>query len=668
MASLKAWYFRNPDLARETSAAAVSSLLLMLLPDAAPASPSRSYAYLASANNAKSAAERCENESYDVAIQACSEVIRNDRRAAWAYNNRGLELRKKHVLEKAISDFSEAIRLKPDFAEAYYNRGRTQGADTSDAIVDCDEAIKINPKYAEAYNSRGDAWEKRGEVNRAIADYQKAIRVNPNFELAKLNLKTLLSAQAREQTNVAAQPAPQRQAAFPQVVSASMSCQSYADFAVQQFRSKSLLQCDGGQQEWWRDDYRYHYDWCASLPANSALPIKGIADREKVLAKCEAIDTAQRDPLPPETASPPQVAQSQAVPSAPAQTSPAAAVAGWTKHDVTIPLKSHPDEPAKGTLGIRTGPRSEDLIGVLKPGQTGGVFVMGHSVDRLLQMMMTLSRESWDIVDSPSMGLLQRGDIITVAAGRAVSGDSDLLSVVRASTPGTPMKLEVWRYRDGLQQLESALWQRAQSNDAGATFVLGVFEQIPAQGVPNYERAFAFFHRAAALGHLRAMEFAAFAYRTGRGADKNPAEAEKWYRRSAERGSADGMFNLALLMSEGQPGQATQAEAFRLMERAASRGLLVAYYQLAKYSDIGHGTARNPAAGAQHLFDAVRKGSVASLTGFPRDSTGWKPSTEFVAALQRLLRDASVYHGPLDGTLGPEVIAGLTRLQKGGTP
>lgn len=648
MASFKAWCFRNPVLAREICAAAASGLLLMLVPDAAPASPSRSYAYLAS-NNAKSAAERCENESYDIAIQACSEVIRNDRRAAWAYNNRGLELRKKHELEKAISDFSEAIRLKPDFAEAYYNRGRTQGADTSAAIADFDEAIKINPKYAEAYNSRGDAWEKRGEVNRAIADYQKAIRVNPNFELAKLNLKTLLSAQAREQTNVAAQPAPQRQAAFPQVVSASLTCQSYADFAVQQFRSKSLLQCDGGQQEWWSADYRYHYDWCESLPANSALPIKGIADREKVLAKCESIDTAQRDPLPPATASPPQVAQSQAAPSASAQTSPAAAVAGWTKHDVTIPLKSHPDDP-KGALGIRTGPRSEDMIGVLKPGQTGGVFVLGHNVD------------------SPSMGLLQRGDIITLAAGRAISGDPDLFSLVRASTPFTPMKLEVWRYRDGLRQLESALWQRAQSNDAGATFVLGVFEQIPAQGVPNYERAFAFFHRAAALGHVRAMEFAAFAYRTGRGADKNPAEAEKWLRRSAERGSTDGMFNLALLISEGQPGQAKQAEAFRLMERAASRGLLVAYYQLAKYSDIGHGTARNPAAGAQHLFDAVRKGSVASLTSFPRDSTGWKPSAEFVAALQRLLRDASVYHGPPDGTLGPEVIAGLTRLQKGGTP
>lgn len=649
MASLKAWCFRNPVLTRELFAAAVSGLLLMLLPDAAPVSLSHSYAELASANNVQSAAERCENENYDAAIQACSEVIRNDRRAAWAYNNRGLELKKKHELEKAISDFSEAIRLKPDFAEAYYNRGRTQGADTGAAIADFDEAIRINPKYAEAYNSRGDAWEKRGEVNKAIADYQEAIRVNPNYELAKLNLKTLLSTQAREKTNVAAQPAPQRQAAFPEVASASLSCQSYADFAVQQFRSKSLLQCDGGQREWWSGDYRYHYDWCASLPANSALPIKGIADREKVLAKCESFDTAQGRP-PPATGSSPQVAQSQAAPSASAQTSPAAAVAGWTKRDVTIPLHAHRDDPTKGALGIRTGPRSEDLIGVLKPGQTGGVFVVGHNVD------------------SPSMGLLQRGDIITLAAGRAVSGDRDLLSVVRASSPGTPMKLEVWRYRDGLRQLESALWQRAQSNDAGATFVLGIFEQYPASGPPNHNRAFAYFHRAAALGHLRAMESTGLAYQTGRGAEKNPAEAEKWHRRSIERGSASGMFNLALLIDEGLPGRAGEAEAFRLMEGAASRGMLAAYYQLAKWSDLGRGTARNPAAGAQHLFDAVRKGSVDSLTSFPRDSRGWKPSAEFVAALQRLLRDAGVYHGPLDSTLSPEVIAGLTRLQKGGTP
>ena len=45
---------------------------------------------------------------------------------AEAYNNRGVAKRKLGQYEAAVADYDEAIRLKPDFAEAYSNRGHTK--------------------------------------------------------------------------------------------------------------------------------------------------------------------------------------------------------------------------------------------------------------------------------------------------------------------------------------------------------------------------------------------------------------------------------------------------------------------------------------------------------------------------------------------------------------
>ena len=49
-----------------------------------------------------------------------------------------------------LAEYDEAIRLNPDSAEAYFNRGKAKRR-TPSAIADFDEAIRCNPDFAEAY-------------------------------------------------------------------------------------------------------------------------------------------------------------------------------------------------------------------------------------------------------------------------------------------------------------------------------------------------------------------------------------------------------------------------------------------------------------------------------------------------------------------------------------
>jgi tetratricopeptide (TPR) repeat protein len=91
---------------------------------------------------------------------------------------------KKGEYDKAIKDCTQAIRLKPDYAYAFNNRGlayRKKG-ETNKAIKDLSEAIRLKPDDALAYYNRGLAYEERGETNKAIKDYTEAIRLDPDSE------------------------------------------------------------------------------------------------------------------------------------------------------------------------------------------------------------------------------------------------------------------------------------------------------------------------------------------------------------------------------------------------------------------------------------------------------------------------------------------------------
>lgn len=123
------------------------------------------------------------------AIADYTEAIRLNPNFATAFFNRGLIRREKNNFDGAIADYTEAIRLNPNFAEAYSSRGlvRYKKNDMGGAIADYTEAIYHDPYNVIAYFNRGLVRREQGDMESAIRDYTEAIRLNPDHAKAYSN-------------------------------------------------------------------------------------------------------------------------------------------------------------------------------------------------------------------------------------------------------------------------------------------------------------------------------------------------------------------------------------------------------------------------------------------------------------------------------------------------
>ena len=123
---------------------------------------------------------------YKKAVDAYNQAIRLDPDDAAAYNNRGNAKDDLKQYEEAIKDYNEAIRLDPGDAAAYYNRGNAKRniEQYEEAIKDYNEAIRLDPDNAAAYNYRGAAKINLEQYEEAIADYNQAIRLDPDYAVA----------------------------------------------------------------------------------------------------------------------------------------------------------------------------------------------------------------------------------------------------------------------------------------------------------------------------------------------------------------------------------------------------------------------------------------------------------------------------------------------------
>ena len=108
---------------------------------------------------------------------------------AFEYYLKGLELDHQEKFAEAVILFDQAVKLKPDFAEAYDRRGvaRTKMLQYGSALRDIRHAIELRPEFADAYIHRANICYFLQEYKQAINNYSRAIELEPNYGKAYFN-------------------------------------------------------------------------------------------------------------------------------------------------------------------------------------------------------------------------------------------------------------------------------------------------------------------------------------------------------------------------------------------------------------------------------------------------------------------------------------------------
>ena len=78
--------------------------------------------------------------------------------------------------QRAVNDFSRAIELDPDYAEAYFSRGVLYWRELRNAyraIRDMTRVLELAPQRTEALFNRAMAYQIRGDHDQAIADLER---------------------------------------------------------------------------------------------------------------------------------------------------------------------------------------------------------------------------------------------------------------------------------------------------------------------------------------------------------------------------------------------------------------------------------------------------------------------------------------------------------------
>ena len=133
------------------------------------------------------------------AVAHCQQALRLKPDSADAHYTFGYALASGGQTDRAIDHYRRATELQPKSAEAHNglalalaDRGRFD-----EAIVHEEKALEIKPNFTEAHNNIGPMLLQRGRADEAIGHYQKALELQPNFAEAYFNLGVALADRGR---------------------------------------------------------------------------------------------------------------------------------------------------------------------------------------------------------------------------------------------------------------------------------------------------------------------------------------------------------------------------------------------------------------------------------------------------------------------------------------
>jgi tetratricopeptide (TPR) repeat protein len=103
-------------------------------------------------------------------------------------------------LEASVETFSEIIRRRPEFAEAWNKRATAYYllGEWRRSAADCDEVLTRNPEHFGALSGYGMIWLQLDEPARALERFEQALAVNPNLESVRDTIEALRALLRRE--------------------------------------------------------------------------------------------------------------------------------------------------------------------------------------------------------------------------------------------------------------------------------------------------------------------------------------------------------------------------------------------------------------------------------------------------------------------------------------
>ncbi len=128
-----------------------------------------------------------------------TESLRLNPQFAEAHNGLGAVFFREGRLNEAMEHYTEAVRIKPGLAEPHSNRGAIlwlQGKGV-EAMAEFQTALKIKPDSAEVRYSYGFALAEQGNISEAINQFREALRINPEHVEAYNKLGNALASQGK---------------------------------------------------------------------------------------------------------------------------------------------------------------------------------------------------------------------------------------------------------------------------------------------------------------------------------------------------------------------------------------------------------------------------------------------------------------------------------------
>ena len=134
----------------------------------------------------------------DKAMEDYSAAIKADPKSSLAFLGRGVLLAvRKRAYDRAIEDFDKVLVIEPDNVEALVSRGDAFGqlGDLGRAMADLNRAVALAPDKPTVLVARGQIESRRGNLAGAARDYEAALKIDPRYTTALINLAAVRAMQ-----------------------------------------------------------------------------------------------------------------------------------------------------------------------------------------------------------------------------------------------------------------------------------------------------------------------------------------------------------------------------------------------------------------------------------------------------------------------------------------